>query len=458
MAGTTAHYALHKMGGGELFSDNGYQHVWRDRDLIDLLLWLGAEAHHHTGATAVDETPAIGPNLQLDASGGLIPAGTRVFYKVTYVNQATGIETAASPEVYVNTPAPVAEPLAPSLTEMTAGTHTAGVYFYSLSAYVGTTTEETKALASASIAVSGADNRIRVAFPTLPSGADGFNIYRRGPGDVTHKFLTSVAVAGATPATYYDDDGSVALDCNRGLPTVNATNADNEITISLPGATPAAPVGYDWRIYRTMVSGDWSNSLLDEVDEATTSYVDTGLATSTGSPPIATLLVGSPPKVDLEDAAEVQGRLPMGLNSYPIVVTFAFPDDPLEAREGEAVWTCEFPEATIIASRVTLGPGSAPAAENVIGDVHKGTGATPTFTTIYTTQANRPKVLVGQQRGDRTQPDVRTLVEGDMLRADMDVIGGGATPTDRMATLNVYMIAHGFDEDTSFVDGTTTGI
>jgi hypothetical protein len=292
----------------------------------------------------------------------------------------------------------------------------------------------------------------------LPSGATGFNIYRQKPGGSGYFWLTS------TTSSTYNDTGSVTEDCNRVLPVRNSTNATNKVTVCLPGASPVVPADTTWKIYRTYNDGVWTNSVLKWVTEETFDgsgiitpcFDDVGYATSLGNPPSAAQNVGSPAKVLLTNAAEVQGNLPLGLSPHPYAETFGF-FGTLEVVVGTSVWVCPYPAATILFCQAALGRGYAPASTSVIVDVNKGTGATPTYGTIYTTQSNRPSIGVGRQIGAKAYPDVKTLVEGDSLSVDVDQIGGGATRTDKDLTVTVYMIAHGFPTGTSFVAGTTTG-
>lgn len=463
MVGTTDHYGLSQIGGGDTFQADGYKYTYADRQTIDNLLWLGAEGHKHTGEAGSIVEPDTGPLLTLSTTGGTIPAGTRVYYKYTYVN-SRGEESIASPESYVDTPSPIAEPSAPTLSySTTGGVLSGGNYFYVLSAYVNASISESKALNPAfiSIPATTVTNVVELTFPSLPSGATGYNIYRRAPGQAKYYFLASVDLNVATPPTTYVDDGSVEEDCDRGLPRFNTTNATNSITIELPDPLET---GYTWRIYRTYVTGAWASSFLVHVVEyigeatptITAEYLDVGISTSEGTFPLTSLLVGNPSKVLLTDGAEVQGSLPLGAIAFPQVVSFHFSGE-LHVAQGSGVWVCEFPAAEIVCCRASLGRGSAPASTPVIVDVNKGPASpTPSFSTIYTTQANRPTVPVGDMIGSRTTPNVTSLVRGDALTVDIDQVGGGATPTDRDLTVTIVVIAHGYPT-TSYVPGSSGG-
>ena len=466
MAGSTDHYGLITLTGGESFSADGYKFTDADRDLIDNLLYLGAEGHRHTGAAGSITEPTLPPTLSLSTTGGTIPSGTRVFYKYSYVN-ARGEESKASPEAFVDTPAAVQEPGPPTLTTAsTGGVLQGGNYYYVLSAYVGSSIAETRAVSSAyiTIPITTQTNKNTLTFPSTPAGATGFNIYRRKPGQTKYFWLTSVNMNVATPPTTYVDTGAVLEDCDRTLPVRNTTNSTNSVTISQPGATPAVPVGYSWRVYRTYVSGNYVNSLLAWVVEyisesstvVTPTTLDVGASTSSGTPATVSTLVGNPSKVLLTDLEEVQGTLPPSASVFTFPVTFHF-GGPLAVTQGSLTWRCPFPNAEIAWCEAYLGRGFSPVAQAVIVDVNKAAAATnPSYSTIYSTQANRPSVAVGAQVGTKTTPNTTTLARGDLLTVDVDQIGGGATPGDRDLSVTVYLIPHGFPA-ISYVPGSSGG-
>lgn len=455
MAGQTVYYGLSTLEAGDRLSDDDYKYTTRDRRIIDRAGYLGAEGHVHDGddADVVDPEDTLG--YTIDTSSGYLPSGKTARYKFTWVDEH-GAETAASPEIAVTLPSALTTPGVPVLTRaLTGGTMLAGQYFYMLSAWETVNTQETTAGRRAWMTLpSGTSTgEITITFPTLPPGADGFNIYKRGPGGNQFVFLDSVDLSVATPPTAYVDDGTV--DCNvvRTAPRTNSTLSGNSVELSLPGSTPAAPDGYTWKVYRTFQLGDWEHSLLHWVTEETSegsgiitpTLTDTGTTTSQGEPPEVSEIIGSPEKIDL--TSHVEGILPIAhlpvpfdaqyLNNY-FQVTFVEPGDA-EVENSKQIWVCEYDEVEIIGCRAYLGRDSSPAVSNLIVDVNKWSGATPTWTTIYTTQSNRPVVPVGDMVGSRTLPDVTELLEGEALSIDVDQIGGGATPTDEQVTVNVYM-------------------
>lgn len=462
MAGLTDHYNLSTMSFGDKFSDNGYKFTSADRRLIDSLLHLGATGHRHTGDAGAIVEPTLPPAVSLSTTGGTIPSGTRVYYRYTYVNER-GEESKRSPEAFVDTPVAVTEPGGPSLSRAsTGGSLGGGNYYYVLSAYVGSSIAETRAVNSVyiSVPVGTQTNTITLGLPTLPAGATGFNIYRREPGQTKLFFLTSVNMGGATPPSTYIDTGALQEDCDRTLPVRNTTNSTNSITVTQPGATPAVPVGYTWKLYRTYANGNYTGSLLDWIVEyvselstvVTPTYLDVGVSTSDGEPPQNSQLIDSPSRVMLTDMAEVQGILPMGAVVYPFVVTFEHPGS-LAAGDGERMWMCEFPYAEIVGVRAHLGFDSEPVAQDVIVNVNAIYSVFGSLikSSVFTDPGDRPTVPVGQTIGQRVPATaVPILGEGQLLSVDIDQAGGGATPTDRDLTVTIYMYVAGFS-DVSFI-------
>lgn len=441
--GSTDHYGFTRLVAGENFQQDGYKYTSEDRDLIDRLLYLGAESHRHTGAAGDPETPGV-LGVSVNTTAGSLPAGSRIYYKHTLVD-SDGFESAPSDEVFVDTLGPVAEPSAPILTvQSTGGSLLPGQYYYVLTAHTAVNTNETKALHPTYITVplGTATNTITLTLPTRPAGASGFNIYRKKPGSSRYDFLASTASIST-----YVDDGSVEEDCNRVVPARNSTNSTNSVVANIG----TVPVGYTWKLYRTLMAGFYDGSLLHHVVEETSegsgiitgTYLDLGLGTLAGKPPTTSQIVNAPPQVDLE--SEVQGRLAMGrVSAFPFVATFHFPG-PLVLINGTALLPIEFPQATIIGVRASLGRGYAPSAADVIVDVELlRFGATPSEGTIFTDQATRPKVLVGQTVGARVVPQITELVAGDALACNIEQVGGGATPTDRDLTVNILMYTYGW--------------
>ena len=66
---------------------------------------------------------------------------------------------------------------------------------------------------------------------------------------------------------------------------------------------------------------------------------------------------------------------------------------------------------------VLLKADIAPVGSNLVCDINKN------GTTMFTTQANRPKILDGQYSSTSAIPDVQTVATGDLLSLDIDSVG-----------------------------------
>jgi hypothetical protein len=457
MAGTTPRWGLSTLGTGDTISADGFKFSNADRMLIDRLLEYAVEQHHHTGTAGTDNTPATAPTVTLLTVGGAIPSGARYYYRYTYID-AYGFETAPSSYTFADTPRAVDSPQAPTLSFVTgSGSLLPGYYSYVLSAYTTANTLETKAINSSALVVTGTNlsNEISLILPALPSGASGYNVYRKTPSGMHYLYLTSIA--SPTPLQVWTDDGSLDEDCNRTLPTQNLTSNTNAITVSLPGSTPALPGGIDtWRIYRSIDPNNWERSFLTTLTKpqggsTPTSYADVGGSTTEGTPPSMTRVFNAPEIITI--GTETTGVLPSGRVISTETITFTqtqVPEVLAQVKEGAFNWICEFDEAYIISCRAYLAPTASPASQSVIVDVHKKPVGESNYTTIYTTQANRPSVGVGANAGAATTPNVRTLEAGDELRIDIDQVGGGSTPTDYCLSVNVFLyVKHGSETDTT---------
>jgi hypothetical protein len=453
MADYTDHYGLSRLNVGDSFTDEGYKYTDADRATIDTGIWLGAEGHHHIGGAGTIEEPDTAPELTLEETGGTIPGGTRVYYKYTYVSER-GEETAASPEAFIDTPAPIEDPSSPSLTYAnTGGILQGGSYYYVLTSYVSASISESKATNPAFITIPSttATNVITLDLPDPAEGQTGFNVYRRKPGQAKYFFLDTIPTDVATPPTTYEDDGSVEEDCDRTLPKANTTNSTNSITISMPGATPTVPEGYTWKLYRTYINGAWDSSFLVHVVEniteesliITPEYLDIGISSQSGSPPVTTQSFGNPDPIDLE--LETDGMLPMGrVNAFPYVVVLSFPGTQVTGL-GEGQWPCPFEQAVLVSAIPALGPGKTPVSDDLITDIQIGRGTTPVYTSVYAAQADMPTIPVGENKSETTFPGTATdpadlrLVAGDTITAEIIQAGGSATPTDEDQTISVLL-------------------
>lgn len=269
-----------------------------DRTTLDRIL-AALEAHQHEGGQRLGD-PTGPPQLsQLDV-GGTLPGGTTFYYCVSFVDRF-GLETAATDEVSITTPGRLAVPSPPQLTALPGGSLIAGTYYYALTIKQGAF--ETQISNPAVITLVPGQGTVRLALPPLPSGADGYSIWRQGPTETYYSRI------GDTSDPTTDDDGSVPPDdCPTDPanlpPLTNQTNSTNVVIIEVPDpevvAVPGGPVRA-WRIYRTTTSGAWpANSLVAEVTDLdehgglVTQFTDTGAPLARGVPkPISQTLTPS---------------------------------------------------------------------------------------------------------------------------------------------------------------------
>jgi hypothetical protein len=452
----TDRWGLSLLGPGDTLAGDGYKFSESDILLVDRLLQYAAEQHHHSGATGNDMSPRTGPNLAMLPSAGAMASSSRYYYVVTLVDDL-GNETAPSPVSVVDTPAAVSTPGAPALSYLTgSGTLLPGNYSYVLSAYKGANNLETKATNSALVTIPGSSptNHINLILPNLPIGADGLNVYRKSPSGMHYLYITSIP--SPTTGDSWIDDGTIEGDCDRSLPGTNRTSNTAAVRVTYPGATPVTPEGWGWRIYRSTSALDWSRSFLADVapQGATPvtpiTYTDVGSGTQNASPPTVAQVINAPSKVQLTDAAEVEGVLPPGAAVVPHVVTFSRPG-PVTETTGTFTWTCDFDQADIISCRAYLGVDSEPASQDVIVDVNTFRPAKENaWISIYDDGAERPTVPVGSNFGTPTTPVHQHLVVGDSLNVDVDQAGGGATPTDTNLTVNILLYVQHGSVDTSY--------
>lgn len=397
-----------------------------DREFIDQLIYWSITGHTHTGTTPSVSAPGA-PTLAISEGLGNLAAGTRYFYAITQVD-ADGFESVASGESFVDTPSPVTRPEAPTLaTTTTGGTLTSGTYMYVMTAYVGTSAVETEAGPRSSVIVPlGTEtNKVTVTFPTLPAGADGFNIYVKEPGTIGYFLLTTVDMTVMTPPTSYDH--TVLLDCatSRTAPSRNGTSVTSSVDVTYPGGVP---VGSTWKIYRSTTSGSFGSTLLYHVVEGINTFTDTGLPTTSGTPPSANYLPANPAKVSMLDAAEVQGRLPMGLVAgFPDTIVFSTTVPVV--GEDVFIYPIEWPTFQILGVRATL--KTAPTGSAVQVDIKRSTDNGGSWTSIFT-NPTYPQVTVGNTLGTRLVPTTTTATLGhllrmDVLQADSNAIAAGLT-------------------------------
>lgn len=454
----TDRWGLSILGSGDSLQSDGYKFTDADRQLIDRLLTYATEQHRHTGIRGDDLTPGVAPGLTLSSTGGTLAAGTRYYYCFTIIDPY-GNETAPSPVGFVDTPSTIETPGAPATNFVSgSGSLEPGGYSYVLSAYAGATTQETKATNSAFLNVPGVspNNQVMLILPSLPYGADGFNVYRKSPSGM--HFLWLAAVAAPDPLQIWTDDGTLDGDCDRSLPSVNRTGATNAIGVSFPGATPLLDDAWAWAVYRTTDSTNWSRSflkLLTPMGATPTtplSFTDPGLANDVGGPPAKVQIINAPPKVNLTDGAEVQGTLPPGRVIQPQTLTFIAPG-PVYPRPGAHTWVCDYDLADIVGIRLWLAVDSVPAQRSIIVDVLglRASKSDTDWTSLFAPDTALPRLDVNENTSAVFVPARQHFERGDALSVDIVQAGGGATPTDTDLTVSVLLYVKDGSETESYV-------
>ena len=432
MAGQSARWGFLKLNDLDDYLEmQNRRFVWADRDLLDKILTY-AENHTHDGRSS-DEGDPEPPTVSESEDVGMIPAGTVVYYRAARVDDR-GQQHRSSGMVAVTTPPQIPSPDAPMLTK-TNGSLLAGEYQYAISAFTGISKAETRVSSEAVTFLTRAGG-VTLTMPDPPSGADGFNIYRKAPGERELCYVTNVPVD-----TDWTDDGSYQVDLRHRVPGSNRTNSYNAFDVAFDVAA-----GESWDLYRTYDPTDWEDSF---VERSTGTITDLGVDTQPGMPPVASGLVGSPPKIQLADVAEVEGRLPSGLLTFTDTVNFMV-EEPVVGHL-EWFWLCEYNAAEIFSVRATLGRDAYPSAQRLTVTIERSVDDGLTWEDVLSggvLDEDPVSVLEGEFIGPLSTVTHWSLVNvatwphfdrGDRMRMTITQDGGGATPTDYELNVNVLL-------------------
>jgi hypothetical protein len=145
----------------------------------------------------------------------------------------------------------------------------------------------------------------------------------------------------------------------------------------------------------------------------------TGVKTFTSSPQVPSPGTGS----DAANKTYVDAR----------TLTFALPTYSKQGTLATTTGTIRLPiDGTYTITNTRLMVGTAPTGADLIIDINKNGG------TIFTTQANRPRVTAGTNAsGASATPDVVGLAAGDYLTVDIDQIGSGTPGSDLTVCVTV---------------------
>lgn len=415
---------------------HNHQAFVADRISMDRLLRIACEAHTHTGIV-LSEIPPPAPELQVSRTGGCLPPNESVHYKVAIVD-IYGQERLASASASAFTPPQVATPGTPKLTADSYGSLPPGDYQYAVSAYVDAADNETAMSNIVTGSLVAPKAAWIIAPPPPPSGADGWNLYRKAPTEIGFRRLMTEE-QGSGGFNFYDD--GLELRGFERSPDENTTNVTSSVTVDL--VEPLSP-GQSAKIYRTFDSGDWETSLVAWTP--TVPYVDQGFPTGAGYPPDVSAGVGGAPKIRL--GTDTTGALPPGLLTPTYTAMFNIRGQ-VQVGYWRWQWINEFDEFRLLRMRANLGRGSwADAAPVKIAlDVRRNWDHEhwERFT-----QYDQPLLLQIPQLAnggtlvfpDNTMPDLR-LYPGDGLRVAIMQSGGGFG-TDHDLTISIVgAVRHG---------------
>lgn len=426
----------------------GHKFTAADRVLLDRLLRHAAERHTHTGTGTGPATPAALPAAPLcnaHTTGGAIPPSATLYYCAVVVDDR-GQEGPPSQIASVTTIPPVYPPGPITLTAQPGpGALMPGDYLYAVSAYTGDSSSETITSPTASGLLT-AVGQFTITLPSPPSGASGFNIYRKAPTDNDLRYLATIDF-GSTWA----DTGSIPPDALRGPPTTNTTASTNSVTVE-----PAIdlPAGHTLKVYRTYTNSNWDESLL--VWTAVMPVLDTGHATRPGAPSSNIVPVGNPPRIDLFE--ETSGRLPPTATPTTTTVNFSFGGQV--ARGASAwQWLNEFDQARILTVRASLGRDSTPDSRPVTVALERRSRGTGTWERFRTESGDVTAAIpVGELVSDLVDIPADALpgtilYMGDALRGVVLQDGGGVTQTDFDLTIAVHLAVRQGSGSYSYVIG-----
>ena len=321
--GQTQHFGFYTFGSEGRLSDLGYKFTIQDRQTMDQLLYM-LYNHDHSVLEPITG-PAQRPNVEVaEDVAGFLSSGTLFYYQVSFVD-VYGNETAASTVASVATLPPIATPPAPGLlTASTGGSLLGGTYRYAVAYRQGANTTLATNSGQINVPITTTTNTVTLSLGALPTGADSFDVYRRGPGDETYWLIANTA------ATTFLDNGSHPPDCTKTRPVRNTTNASSAIRITLSDEDIPVPTGVAaWRLYRSTGASFGGNSLLATVSTTVsensavlvTEYVDTGSGTLPGTPLSQSSIPPRVPSLNAATAFDLDGgAIPASLSPRGVSV------------------------------------------------------------------------------------------------------------------------------------------
>jgi hypothetical protein len=118
-------------------------------------------------------------------------------------------------------------------------------------------------------------------------------------------------------------------------------------------------------------------------------------------------------------------------------IPFTFPDSPLVVGQHPYRWRVPF-DITVVGVSIAV---ATPPNADLIFDLNRAVaGAPTTWASLYSTQANRPKVTSGNYGGESSAaPDTVDIPEGDFLTFEIDTTLPGTPGSYAVVDLIYYV-------------------
>lgn len=260
--------------------DDNASFLWRNPQIIDALLKVGAQTHRHDAHPATPN-PSLAPVVTMSPYGGFLPSGQTFWFGYTVLDPNGG-ETLVSPLASATTADTFAGPtLAPSAAVGSGGGLPGGQYVYA-AARMDDMGGETPPGPGVLVGVA-APSKVTLSQLDLVRGtADHLAIYRSTAGG--EYFFIGLAYGNT-----FVDDGTACADCNRTPLVATSVLSTASIAISIPTPLPSGATRV--RVYASQERELISPALLYDL---TTDGAASGLVLATtvyqsGSPPTVSL-------------------------------------------------------------------------------------------------------------------------------------------------------------------------
>ena len=233
----------------------------------------------------------------------------------------------------------------------------------------------------------------------VEAALDELDTEKAAAGDLTAHINDTSDAHDASAISYAGGTGMAATDAEAAIDELATEKVDTTRTIS---TTAPLSGGGDLSANRTLSLPASTETQSGHVELATAAETETGSSTSLATHPAG---------------------VAAAMKLVPREVVFA--RDTLATGAIPYRWMCPY-NITILYVRITA--WAASSSGSITADLNKATNAAPTtYTTMYTTQGNRPSLAASAYGANATLPDVTTASAGDYLQVDLDAIGTGAS-------------------------------